>query len=101
MYKGNHIDWALLAARLVVGIIFIMHGSQLLLGAFGGPGLDKLVHGIPGQMPGMGPIGYLVAIGQFFGGIGLVLGVLSRFSAFWLIVIMIGAIVKVHWKSGF
>ena len=49
----------------------------------------------------MGPIGYLVAIGEFFGGLGLIVGFLCRFSAASLIVIMIGAIATVHGKNGF
>lgn len=90
----SEVNWALLITRMVVGVIFMAHGSQLLFGAFNGPGLAGVV-----KM--MGPIGYLVAIGQFFGGLGLVVGFLSRFSAASLIVIMIGAIVKVHLKNGF
>jgi len=78
----------------VVGVIFAAHGAQKLFGAFGGPGLDKVV-----EM--MGPIGYLVTIGEFFGGLGLVVGFLCRFSAAALIVIMIGAIAQVHAKNGF
>jgi putative oxidoreductase len=89
------VDIALLIIRLAVGAIFIAHGSQKLFGAWGGMGLEKTV-----QMMGS-PIGYLVAIGEFFGGIGLVLGFLSRFSAAALVVIMIGAIVKVHGPNGF
>ena len=42
-----------------------------------------------------------VTIGEFFGGLGLILGFLSRFSAASLIVIMIGAIAMVHGKNGF
>jgi putative oxidoreductase len=49
----------------------------------------------------MGPLGYLVAIGEFFGGLGLVVGFLSRFSAASIIVIMLGAIAMVHGKVGF
>jgi putative oxidoreductase len=70
------------------------HGAQKLFGAFGGPGLAGVV-----QM--MGPVGYLVTIGEFFGGLGLILGVLPRFSAASIIVIMIGAIGMVHGKVGF
>ena len=89
------VAWALLAARLVVGVIFMAHGAQKLFGAFGGPGLAGAVHFL-------GPVlGYLVTVDEFFGGLGLVVGVLSRFSAFWLIVDMIGAIVKVHARNGF
>lgn len=88
------VDWALLAVRTVVGIIFMAHGAQKLFGAFGGPGLAGVVQT-------MGPIGYLVTIGEFFGGLGLLLGVLSRFSAAALIVIMLGAIAMVHGRNGF
>ncbi|MBI3830204.1 MAG: DoxX family protein [Planctomycetes bacterium] len=88
------VDCSLLAVRVVVGVIFAIHGSQKLFGAFDGPGLEKIV-----QM--MGPIGYLVTIGEFFGGLGLIVGFLTRFSSASIIVIMIGAIVKVHGPKGF
>ncbi|MDQ3918999.1 MAG: DoxX family protein [Acidobacteriota bacterium] len=88
------VDWALLAARLFVGVVFMAHGAQILFGAFGGPGLSAFV-----QM--LGPLGYLVAVGEFFGGLGLVLGLLSRFSAASIILIMLGAIATVHVKFGF
>src|SRR5215813_10727980 len=70
------------------------HGAQKLFGAFGGPGLGAVV-----QL--MGPLGYLVTIGEFFGGLGLVVGFLSRFSAASIILIMLGAVGMVHGKFGF
>src|SRR4051812_37958763 len=88
------VDWALLTARVVVGVIFMAHGAQKLFGAFGGPGLSAVV-----QM--MGPLGYLVTFGEFFGGLGIVLGFLSRFSAASITLIMLGAIAMVHAKFGF
>ena len=92
------VDLSLLIIRVVVGVIFMLHGSQKMFGAFGGPGLNAMVQPPPN---GMGPLGYLVSIGEFFGGIGLVFGFLSRFSAASLIVIMAGAIAMVHGKNGF
>ena len=92
--RSSAIDVALLIARVIVGIVFMMHGAQKLFGAFGGPGLSAVV-----QM--MGPLGYLVTIGEFFGGLGLIVGFLSRFSAASLIVIMLGAVAMVHAKVGF
>ena len=88
------VDWALLVARVFVGSIFMAHGAQKLFGAFGGPGLSGVV-----QM--MGPLGYLVTIGEFFGGLGLIVGFLSRFSAASIILIMLGAIGMVHSQFGF
>src|SRR5262249_18577540 len=92
------VDLSLLLLRVVVGVIFVAHGSQKLFGAFGGPGLAKIVQDPPA---GMGPLGYLVTIGEFFGGLGLIFGFLTRFSAASLIVIMIGAIATVHGPNGF
>jgi len=88
------VDVSLLLMRVIVGIIFVAHGAQKLFGAFGGPGLAEIV-----KM--MGPIGYLVTIGEFFGGLGLIAGFLCRFSAASLMVIMIGAIAMVHGQHGF
>jgi putative oxidoreductase len=88
------VDAALLMVRATAGVIMAAHGAQKLFGAFDGPGLAATVEK-------MGPIGYLVTIGEFFGGLGLVVGFLSRFSAAANIVIMIGAIAMVHGKNGF
>ena len=88
------VEVALLVVRVVAGIIFAAHGAQKLFGAFGGPGLAAVV-----EM--MGPLGYPVTIGEFFGGLGLIVGFLCRFSAASLIVIMLGAIGMVHGKNGF
>src|SRR5215475_3983136 len=90
------VDLSLLILRVSVGVIFMAHGSQKLFGAFGGDGVAKTV-----QLMGGGVIPYLVMVGEFFGGIGLVFGFLSRFSAAALIVTMIGAIATVHGKNGF
>src|SRR5262249_16019357 len=85
------VDWSLLVLCVVLGIVFMAHGAQKVFGAFGGPGLAAVV-----QM--MGPIGYLVSIGELFGGLGLVVGILPRFSAASIVVIMLGAIGMVHSK---
>lgn len=90
----SSVDLALLVVRLIGGGIIAVHGAQKLLPVFGGPKLEGMV-----QM--LGPVGYLVAIGEFFGGLGILLGVLSRFSAAANIVIMLGAILQVHGKNGF
>src|ERR1700693_1561215 len=92
------VDVALLVVRVIVGIIFAAHGAQKLFGAFGGPGLSAMVQPPPN---GMGPLGYPVTIGEFFGGGGLIVGFLARLSAASLIVIMLGAIGMVHGQNGF
>jgi len=93
------VDVSLLLVRIVVGVIFAAHGAQKLFGAFGGMGLTKTVEMMTANMGSALP--YLVVIGEFFGGIGLIFGFLARFSAASLIVIMVGAIAMVHGKNGF
>ncbi len=88
------VDVSLLVLRVIVGLIFAAHGAQKLFGAFGGKGLEDLVQA-------MGLLAYPVSIGEFFGGVGLIVGFLCRFSAASLIVIMLGAIGMVHGKNGF
>lgn len=91
---GFGVDLSLVILRMTAGVIFAAHGAQKLLGAFGGPGLTAVVEQ-------MGALGYPVTIGEFFGGLGLIVGLLTRFSAASLIVIMIGAIAMVHGQNGF
>jgi putative oxidoreductase len=89
------VDFSLLLVRAIVGVIFAAHGAQKLFGVWRGKGLAATVEE-------MGPVlGYLVTIGEFFGGLGLVVGFLTRFSAASLIIIMCGAIATVHGKNGF
>lgn len=88
------LDFSLLVMRVIVGAIFYAHGAQKLLGLYGGKGLAATV-----EM--MGPIGYLVAVGECLGGVGIIIGFLTRFSAASNLVIMLGAIAMVHGKNGF
>jgi putative oxidoreductase len=92
--KRPEVNLSLLLLRLVAGLIMVGHGAKKLFGAFGGQGLAPLV-------AQFGALGYLVAIGEFFGGLGMMLGFLTRFSAAANIVIMLGAIFLVHGRHGF
>ena len=46
-------------------------------------------------------VAFLVIIGESFGSVGLLLGLLTRFTAASLAVIMAGAVMMVHWPHGF
>lgn len=92
--------YALTVVRVVLGVIFFMHGSQKVLGLFGGGGLAATVQGFTGMgMPAA--LAYLVCFTEFLGGLGLVVGLLSRLAAFGIMCVMIGAVAMVHWKNGF
>jgi putative oxidoreductase len=104
MAKGSFDATDLLAPlmlRLPLGLIFMAHGSQKLLGLFGGQGLTatfrtyELKFGIP-------PIFTLLAIiAEFGGGFGVLTGFLTRLSAAGIAGVMMVAIYKIHWANGF
>src|SRR5262249_11886147 len=73
-------DFALLLLRLVLGVVFVAHGAQKMFGMFGGHGLSDFSEHI-GKM-GMPPIvAVLVAVGELFGGLGVLAGLLTRIAA--------------------
>ena len=93
---------ALLILRLFLGVVFVMHGSQKLLGAFGGSGIA----GFAGMLAkyGIEPHvlwAWVVAITEFVGGICILFGFLTRFWAAGLVIDMTVAVVKVHLVNGF
>ena len=93
---------AVLILRLFLGFAFMMHGSQKLLGAFGGGG----VSGVAGMMGKLGiePSllwAWVVSITEFVGGVCLFFGFLTRFWAAGLVIDMAVAVVKVHLVNGF
>ena len=94
----RQIDTALAVLRLVLGVTFIMHGGQKLFVY----GLDG-VAGSFGQMgiPAAGFFGPLVAFVEFFGGIAITLGLLTRLAALGVGATMVVAILTVHLKQGF
>jgi len=98
--KSNLNELALLLLRLALGGVMWAHGAQKLLGLFGGHGPQGTVRMVTSM--GLPPaLGWLVIAVEFFGGIAIVLGVLSRLAALGFAVQMVVAIVKVHWANGF
>ena len=92
---------ALLLLRLPLGLIFAAHGSQKLLGLFGGHGLTATLKNFEAHL-GIPPILTLLAIlAEFGGGLGILCGFLTRFSAAGIAATMAVAIYKVHMVNGF
>lgn len=88
--------------RIILGITFMMHGSQKLFGAFGGGGLDgtaKFMTSL-GLEPGY-LMAVLAALGEFGGGLLLILGLFTRFGALLTAFISVVAIFSVHISKGF
>jgi putative oxidoreductase len=84
MAKGNFEITDLIAPlmlRIPLGLIFMAHGSQKLLGLFGGQGLTGTLKSFEDKL-GIPPIFTLLAIlAEFGGGFGVLTGFLTRLSA--------------------
>lgn len=94
-------DEAILLVRLALGVIFVMHGSQKVLGLFGGEGLQVTVQNFQTHL-GIPPVfGYVASFTEFFGGIALILGLLTRLAALGIGFTMVIAAVRVHLANGF
>lgn len=90
-----------LLIRLPLGIIMMAHGSQKLLGLFGGPGLTGTLKNFEDSLH-IPPIFTLLAIiAEFAGGFGILAGFLTRLSATGIATVMAVAIYKIHWANGF
>lgn len=90
-----------LALRVPVGVILAAHGAQKLFGWFGGYGLAGTAQWL--ESIGLAP-GLLMALlaggAEFFGGLALLLGLLTRPAALVAAFTMLVAIVSVHIGNG-
>ena len=92
---------ATLILRLVLGVVFFAHGAQKLLGWFGGPGFSGTMGMFTGYLHIPAPFAFLAIAAEFFGGLGLILGFLTRIAAFGIAVNMLVAVAMVHRSFGF
>ncbi|MGA2905471.1 MAG: DoxX family protein [Candidatus Korobacteraceae bacterium] len=93
-------DFTFTVARLVLGVTFFLHGAQKVLGWFDGAGF----HGSTGSLLQMGipePLAVFAIAVEFFGGLGLILGLFTRIAALGIIANMLVAITRVHSDNGF
>jgi putative oxidoreductase len=99
-FKGAK-EVAPLVIRIVLGIIFIAHGSQKLFGAFGGHGITGVI-GMMKQLNVNPPVvwAWIVTLTEFLGGLGVLFGLLTRWAGLGLAVNMVVAIALVHWRHG-
>ncbi|PKI17329.1 DoxX family protein [Colwellia sp. 12G3] len=90
-----------LPLRLIAGIIFTAHGAQKLFAWFGGYGLEGTGQWM--DSIGLSP-GFIMALlagsAEFFGGLLLIIGFLTRPTSFVLAITMVVAIFSVHLNNG-
>ncbi len=96
------LDAGLLLARLILGLSIAAHGAQKLFGWFGGGGIS----GMSGFLEGLGfrPGNvFVLAAGccEFGGGLLTALGLLGPIGPALVIIVMVVAMITVHWSNGF
>jgi putative oxidoreductase len=94
-------ETAMLILRVVVGLLFIGHGTQKLFGWFGGHGLD----GTAGFMRSLGyrpghPHAVAAGLTEAMAGLLLTVGLGTPFAAAAVIGVMLNAIATVHGTNG-
>jgi putative oxidoreductase len=95
-------DIGLLILRLTVGLALAAHGTQKLVGWFGGPGLDatgqffEMIGFVPGRRHAL-----MAGLAETAGGLLLALGLLTPFAAAVVFGVMLVAAFSVHIKKGF
>src|SRR5207248_6606483 len=97
-----NVNKALLVLRLVVGALFVGHGTQKLFGWFGGEGIDGAIQTM--EKIGVQPApfwAYVEATTEAAAGLMLALGLLVPIAAAALVGDMVVAIVRVHAPKAF
>jgi putative oxidoreductase len=94
-YGRGSLAWALhTALRVGAGLLFMQHGAQKLFGWFGGFG------GQPGATAELVSQMGLAGVLEFFGGLLIVLGLLTRPVAAVLVLLMLAAYFIAHAPQG-
>lgn len=94
-------SYATAILRLALGTVFFAHGAQKMLGWFGGYGFSGTMGFFTGSLHIPPPLAFLAIAAEFFGGLGLILGLLTRVAAAGIAVNMLVAIFMVHRSYGF
>jgi putative oxidoreductase len=85
----------------VLGVVIFTHGAQKLLGWFGGYGFSGTMGFFTGALHIPAPFAFLAIAAEFFGGLGLISGFLTRIAAFGIAADMVVAVGTVHSPFGF
>lgn len=94
-------DYVPTVLRIILGVVFFAHGAQKMLGWFGGYGFHGTMNYFTHMAHIPAPFAFLAICAEFFGGLGLILGFLTRIAAFGAGCNMCVALFMVHLHNGF
>jgi putative oxidoreductase len=86
---------------VILRLVFFAEGAQKMLGWFGGAGFAGTMGFFTGTMHVPAPLAFLAICAEFFGGMGLIIGFLTRIAVFGIATNMVVAIATVHRHFGF
>lgn len=101
IFNTNGNNLAATFSRIALGVVLFAHGSQKLLGWFGGFGFDGTMGFFTDTVGIPWIVGFLVIIIEFFGSLSIILGFATRLWSFAVFVLTIGIIQTVHLQHGF
>jgi putative oxidoreductase len=90
-------SWGITLLRVTVGAVFVAHGGQKFFQGF--ENVAEFLNGLGIPQPTAAAI--LLTAVEFFGGLAMILGILTRYVAIMLAFDMAVAIVMYHWRNGF
>ena len=94
-------DFTITILRLLFGVVFFAHGAQKALGWFGGYGFAGTMGFFTQKVNIPAPFAVLAIAAEFLGGLGLLVGLLSRIAAFGIVCNMVVAVAMIHIHYGF
>jgi putative oxidoreductase len=90
-------SWGITLLRVTVGAVFVAHGGQKFF-----QGFDHVAEFLGGLgIPQPTGAAILLTAVEFFGGLAMILGILTRYVAIMLAFDMSVAIIMYHWRNGF
>ena len=94
-------SWAMIALRVVLGLVVLPHGAQKLMGWFGGYGFAGTMNYFTDTVGLPWLIGFIVIVLEFFGAIALIIGFATRIVAVLYIAVAAGIIFTSSIQHGF
>ena len=90
-------SWGITLLRVTVGVVFVAHGGQKFFMGF--HQVAEFLGSL--EIPEPTAAAIILTAVEFFGGLAMIFGVLTRYVAIMLAFDMAVAIITFHWRNGF